>query len=75
MRGELRPLEILSLQFKGSRKTSEVAIDEIDKEYKPGLMRQARELIETFYGNTSELVTVTEATKSMKLVKSIYEQE
>ena len=75
VRGELRPLEILSLQFKGSRKTSEVAIDEIDKEYKPGLMRQARELIETFYGNTSELVTVTEATKSMKLVKSIYEQE
>ena len=52
-----------------------MAIDEIDKEYKPGLMRQARELIETFYGNTSELVTVTEATKSMKLVKSIYEQE
>ena len=75
VRGELRPLEILSLQFKGSRKTSEVAIDEIDKEYKPGLMRQARELIETFYGNTSELVTVAEATKSMKLVKSIYEQE
>ena len=45
----LEQIYILSLQFKGSRKTSEVEIDEIDKEYKPGLMRQARELIETFW--------------------------
>ena len=75
LRGELRPLELLSLQFKGSRKVSKVKIDEIDEEYKAGLMRQSRALIATCYGDKSELVTVKEATKSMQLVESIYKQD
>ncbi len=72
LRAELRPIEQLSLQKAGSRKAELQVGDPIDREYKPGLWRQAQEAIKAAYGEPTALPSLKEANRSMALVASIY---
>ena len=72
LRAELRPIEQLSLQKAGSRQAELQAADPLDKEFKPGLLRQAQAAIEAAKGNATTLPSLKEANRSMALVASIY---
>ena len=72
LRGELRPIEQLSLQEAGSRKSTLQPSDPLDQKFKPGLIRQAQAAINATQGTTHKLPTIHEANKSMKIVESIY---
>jgi len=72
LRAELRPIEQLSLQTAGSRKTVSQQLDLEDQKFKPGLLRQAQEAVLAARGEANSLPTLTEANSSMALVASIY---
>ena len=71
-RWEMRPLEQAFVQYYGSRKQEPIAVNELDKKFKPGLRLQAEEAIKAVSGQKHNLPTLDEALESMKLVKSIY---
>lgn len=71
-RFEMRPLESLTVQLRGERRVTSVEPDPIDAEFKPGLHRQAAELIRGLEGSNPELATLDEATESMALCAAIY---
>jgi predicted dehydrogenase len=71
-RWELRPLEKASYQSAGQRTQVTVATHEWDQVFKPGLRRQAELAIQEVGGQKTELPTLQEALKSMKLVQEIY---
>ena len=72
IRGELRPIEQLSVQYAGERKLQVEAIDPLDQKFKPGLKRQADAAICAVLGTKHSLPTIEEANKSMGIVSSIY---
>ena len=72
LRAELRPIEQLSLQKAGSRQAELQAADPLDKEFKPGLLRQAQAAIQAAKGQATTLPSLKEANRSMALVASIY---
>ena len=72
-RWEMRPLETASFQSINSRKKEDLKIHKWDKLFKPGLRYQAEEFVKSFYGISNSLPTIETSLKSMKLVKSIYE--
>lgn len=71
-RWELRPLEQATVQLYKSRKLKNIEIDDFDKQFKPGLRFQAEEAIKGAMGLKSELVTISEGLKTMKLINQIY---
>ena len=75
IRAELRPLEQLSIQRVGSRIAEIQPSDPLDKDYKPGLLRQAQEAIKAAQGKTTTLPSLEEANRSMALVASIYDMK
>lgn len=71
---EIRPLETLSVQLKGSRNKEVMESSNWDKDFKPGLRSQAAQLLAAFQGDKYELPTIYDALESMKLVNAIYAQ-
>lgn len=72
LRAELRPLENLYIQRQGSRTNIQVESDNVDIDFKPGLIRQAEETLKCCMGEKHRLVSIHEANESMQLVNSIY---
>jgi predicted dehydrogenase len=71
-RFELRPLEKLGIQRRGERQLAEVAVEAIDRDYKPGLRHQAEQLIRFLTEAKTSLASVEEAVRSMALCADIY---
>ncbi|MDR3175943.1 MAG: Gfo/Idh/MocA family oxidoreductase [Desulfovibrio sp.] len=73
-RWELRPLEQARRQMRGERMLTEQEAEPWDAAFKPGLRRQAEEAVKTALGLPSLSVPLAEANKTMRLIRSIYEQ-
>ena len=71
-RWELRPLEQATVQLYKSRKLKNIEIDNFDERFKPGLRFQAEEAIKGAMGLESQLTTISEGLKTMKLINQIY---
>lgn len=71
-RWELRPLEQAAFQNAQERKLNPIPVDAWDREYKPGLRRQAHAVIEALRGNPSRAVTLSDALETMRLIHSIF---
>jgi predicted dehydrogenase len=69
---EVRPLEQVSVQLRGTRAVTQLEIDGDDKTYKPGLRFQARQAVAAARGETAELATLEDSWHSMKLVADIF---
>ncbi|MCB4378465.1 Gfo/Idh/MocA family protein [Synechococcus sp. MU1650] len=72
LRAELRPIEQLSLQQSGTRRSTTQSLDPLDQQFKPGLLRQAQEAVKAARGKANTLPTIKEANRSMSIVSSIY---
>jgi predicted dehydrogenase len=69
----LRPVEQAAYQTYGSRKLEPVIQHEWDRQFKPGLRRQAELAVRAAMGEaTPELPTLEDALVSMRLVQAIY---
>lgn len=71
-RFEMRPLESLTVQPRGERRTASVDSDPLDTEFKPGLHVQATEMLRAIRGETPSLATLENAVGSMELCARIY---
>ena len=71
-RYELRPLEQVAVQLNGQRQLTVLPSDPIDRDFKPGLRRQAELAVRAARGEPTELPTVEDALQSMHLVARIY---
>lgn len=72
-RWEMRPLEQASFQLNGQRKLESVSSHEWDRQFKPGLRRQAELAVHAARGAAPpELPTLEQALVSMRLVQAIY---
>lgn len=69
---EMRPLEQASVQLRGERKVSQLEIAPEDGEYKPGLRRQAINMLDALKGSSSPMPTLEDAFLSMRLVADIF---
>jgi predicted dehydrogenase len=69
---EMRPLEQVSVQLRGTRAVTQLEIDDDDKTYKPGLRYQARQAVAAARGETADLATILDSWHSMKLVADIF---
>lgn len=69
---EMRPLEQVSVQRYGERRSASLDIDPVDSQYKPGLLYQAQQLLGAARGEPAELADLGEALKSMELVARIF---
>ncbi|RTY34144.1 Gfo/Idh/MocA family oxidoreductase [Chlorobium phaeovibrioides] len=72
-RFEMRPVEQASIQLYPSRKLEPLPEHVWDKNFKPGLRRQAEESIKAVKGEPHDLVSLAEGVETMKLVSAIYE--
>ena len=72
IRAELRPLERAGFQRRGERQLTIIEPDLFDSEYKPGLHYQASQIARRLNGESANLATLEEATRSMRLVAKIY---
>lgn len=73
-RWEMRPLEQASFQLNGQRKLEPVTPHEWDRQFKPGLRRQAELAVRAAMGAaTSDLPTTEDALRSMRLAQAIYQ--
>ncbi|WAC44795.1 Gfo/Idh/MocA family oxidoreductase [Pseudomonas sp. SL4(2022)] len=69
---EMRPLEQVSVQLYGERRSESLDIDPVDTQYKPGLLFQAQQTIRACRGEPAELADLDDALKSMELVARIF---
>lgn len=69
---ELRPLERISVQLRGTRVVTTPDIDADDTAYKPGLRYQAVQSIAAARGQPANLATIADSWHSMKLVADIF---
>jgi predicted dehydrogenase len=69
---ELRPIEGISQQVHGSRKSEALPIHEWDSKFKPGLRAQAEEAVKAIRGLPHQLPDLREAIETMKLIETIY---
>jgi predicted dehydrogenase len=69
---EMRPLEQITVQLRGERKVSQLAISLDDSEFKPGLRQQAVDVLSALEGKISPIPTLEEAFVSMRLVADIF---
>lgn len=72
IRAEMRPLEVLHVQNRSERRLVEVPLDELDRQFKPGLHRQAREFCSAIRGEETDLCGLEENWRSMLLCAQIY---
>ena len=71
-RYEMRPLEKLSVQDRGSRLPVDVPLHPVDQDFKPGLRRQAEESIRAVKGLSHRLPSFEDSLVSMGLVADLY---
>jgi len=69
---EMRPLEQISVQLRGTRAVNQLAIDADDQAFKPGLRYQAEQALAAARGEQSHLATIDDSWYSMKLVADIF---
>lgn len=72
-RWEMRPLEQAAFQLDGQRKLEQVPVDSADQKFKPGLRLQAQEAISAALGDPTDLPTLDDALRTMKLVSAIFQ--
>ncbi|QXH48310.1 Gfo/Idh/MocA family oxidoreductase [Pseudomonas xanthosomatis] len=72
---EMRPLEQVSVQLKGERRSQALDIEEADSLYKPGLLFQAQQAILASQGQANVLPDIDDSFKSMELVASIFNMD
>jgi len=71
-RYEMRPLETLTVQARGERRVVSADLGSVDTEFKPGLYRQAAEMLRPSGGHAPRLATLSEAVNGMKLCADLY---
>ena len=71
-RYELRPLEQLAIQRAGQRTIEQQDKDSLDQDFKPGLSRQASEILKFLDTGACELPGLDDSTRTMRLVAAIY---
>lgn len=72
-RFEMRPLERATFQNSGERLLSDFPVHSWDKEFKPGLRKQAQRFIDSLNsGNNEGLPTLEESFSTMNLINKIY---
>ena len=71
-RWEMRPLEQAVSQVYKSRENITVEVHHWDKEFKPGLRKQAEEAVRAVRGESHDLPSLEEGVETMKLVSLIY---
>lgn len=69
---EMRPLEQVSVQPRGTRAVTQLEVDPDDKSYKPGLRFQAAQALAAARGEQANLATIEDSWHSMKLVADIF---
>jgi predicted dehydrogenase len=69
---EMRPLEQVSVQLRGTRAVTQLEIDTDDKTFKAGLRYQARQALAAARGEQARLATIDDSWHSMKLVADIF---
>jgi predicted dehydrogenase len=69
---EMRPLEQVAVQLRGTRAVTQLDIDDDDKTYKPGLRHQAKQAVAAARGEPGKLATIVDSWHSMKLVADIF---
>jgi hypothetical protein len=72
-RWELRPLERVYVQPRGSRTLEPLPDHPWDADFKPGLRLQAEDIVKALQGEPHILVSLEESLETMNLVKQIYE--
>ncbi|MHB8799682.1 MAG: Gfo/Idh/MocA family protein [Thermoanaerobaculia bacterium] len=72
VRLEMRPLERLGVQRRGERGTTEATPEQLDLDFKPGLRWQAEQIVRAMSGETADLATLADATRSMTLCAALY---
>ncbi len=71
-RWEMRPLEQAVYQLSGQRKLEPVELHSWDQQFKPGLRLMAEQAVLAAQGSETELPTLADSLKSMRIVKSIF---
>jgi len=71
-RWEMRPLEQAAYQLAGQRKQESVEPHAWDQQFKPGLRLMAEQAVSAALGSQTELPTLMDSLKSMRLVQSIF---
>lgn len=71
-RWEMRPIEKAVYQLAGTRALVPAEDDPWDTQFKPGLRRQAELVVQAAFGVETELPTLEDALRSMRLTQSIY---
>lgn len=71
-RWEMRPLEQMAFQSVGQRKADIVESHPWDTQFKPGLRLMAAEAVNAVFDEKTDLPTLEESLKSMKLVNQIF---
>lgn len=71
-RFELRPLEHLRIQSFGKRTLEEIALDEVDSRFKPGLRVQAEETVRAALGFDHHCSSLAQVQKTMQIISAIY---
>jgi predicted dehydrogenase len=69
---EMRPLEQVTVQLRGTRVVTKLDIDPDDTAYKPGLRYQATQAVAAVRGEPANLATIEDSWRSMKLVADIF---
>jgi predicted dehydrogenase len=69
---EMRPLEQITVQLRGTRVATKLDIDPDDSTYKPGLRYQATQAIAAVRKEPANLATIDDSWLSMKLVADIF---
>lgn len=71
-RWELRPLEHAAFQLPGERQLVSVPPHDWDREFKPGLRLQAEHAVAAAVGEPSEIPTIGESLRTMRLIEEIF---
>jgi hypothetical protein len=71
-RWEMRPVEQAACQLAGQRTMEPVQINPWDQQFKPGLRLMAEKAVAASRGASTDLPTLSEALRSMELVKNIF---
>jgi predicted dehydrogenase len=69
---EMRPLEQVTVQLRGTRSVTKLDIDPDDTAYKPGLRYQAMQAMAAVRKEPANLATIEDSWHSMKLVADIF---
>ena len=74
-RWEMRPLEEATYQECGERQLHPVEVHQWDRDFKPGFRLQAEMAAAAALGEPSDIPSLDEAMKTMRLIAAIYSQE